>query len=369
MPEGDILLKRYSLIFADETGNEPSEDPNGQRVPKLFPVKELRPTDLVFSFVLLFLCTACGVLDSVSTVFLAAPTAALYAAYCLRRKSFSLLFSVCGALSSLIVTMNGYRAAGALFAGLLAFCLFDAVSGEDKRRAKTSAVARCTVSLWGYVLLLCLIFRLFHPEFDFSAAINNAFSQVEKESLSQLSALYSMPGFSDALLGALPDNTVTLESLSDAVRYTVLQTKYLSPALLTVLFLTLSYPTASLFKGFCNLLKVREPFAGVPFEITLSSVSLFCYFIVSLGMLFARGNAYLYCRNIAYILSPGFMLCGVKQIGAFFERRGLSKAALRAIQTGGTVLAVLLGNLGTTILILLGMLYTLNNEVRHPNRK
>lgn len=352
--------------MAEEEENKPSE--NKIKPSRLFKTV-FTPTDIVLFVLLILLCTICGVADAVSTVAVAAPTAALYAAFCCRRKNYSLLPSVCGFLASLVLTANGYRAAGALFAGLLAFCLFSAVWAEDKRRAKTSAVARCTAALWGYVGLLCLIFRLFHPEFDFYGAIETYFAQVEKQALDGLSALYSAPEFADTVLKTLPEKAVSLGTLSDAVHYTVLQMQYLSPAILTVFFLTVSYLAASLFKGFCRLLKIVEPFQNVPFEITLSSVSLFCYFIVSIGMLFARGDAYLYCRNIAYVLSPGFMLCGMKQIGAFFARRGLSRAAIRALQAGGTVLAVLFGNLGSTVLILLGMLYTLNNEVRHMNRR
>ena len=260
-------MKQHSLVLSEKNEKEPGN--------KLFEVQKrtvvLRPTDILLLLLLLFLHTLCGMADSFGTIGIAVPTAALYAAYCCRRgMRFSLFLPLCGFFASLIVTANGYRAAGSLFAGLLAFCLFSAVSGSDMRHAKTAAVVRCTAALWGYVGLLCLIFRLFNPDFSFSAAIHSAFAQTEAQTLEQLKALYDMPEFAEILsASAIPGKTVTLEALSETVHYTVLQTKYMSPAILTVFFLVLSYLTASLFKGICRLLKVTEPFGGEPFEITL----------------------------------------------------------------------------------------------------
>ena len=357
-------MKALSMIFSEENGEK-------RKIP--FEIQKrtivLRPSDILLLMLLLLLHTLCGVTHFFGTVLLSVPTAALYAAYCCRSRRFSLLLPVVGFVTALLVTANGYRAAGALFVGLLAFCLFDAVSSEDKRRAKTSAVARCTLALWGYVGFLCLIFRLFHPEFSFTAAIDSAFDGAEAQALSQLKTLYDMPELSELLQSGMYGKTVSFETLSEAVHNAVLQTKYTSPAVVTVIFSVLSYLTASLFKGFCRLLREDRVFGGVPFEIALSSVSLFCYFIVSLGMLFARGDVYFYCRNLAFVLSPGFMLCGIKQIGVFFEKFRLPRVALGFIKAGCVAAALLLGNLGSTVLILLGMLYTLNGSVRHVGRR
>lgn len=335
----------------------------------------LTPIDLILCAILLALFSLCGIVSVGNVLAIALPTAALYAAFCCKHSMiFNTALPLFGFIVGLCVAFDGYRAVGALLAGILAFCLFGALSNESIRGAKTASVTRCTLALWGYFLFLLLIYRLFHEDFSLIETFNGFFDALEQYWITAFETSYAASDFTDTVeqvietanpLFALSDSVIpTTEQISETISYLVLQIRYLAPALLTVCFLMLSYVTASLFKLFCNLFRVKEPFRDRPYEITLSSVALLCYFVASLGALFAGGKWGVCFRNLSYILSPGFMLCGFKQIGVFFEQRGLSRGAVAAIRIAAGVLVLFSANLGTTVLILLGMLYTMNTELR-----
>lgn len=335
----------------------------------------LTPKDFVLCAFMLVLFSACGIADSGTALLIALPTAALYAAFCCKHSMlFNTVLPFLGFVVGICVSHSGYRAAGALLAGILAFCLFATVSGETVHGAKTASITRCTLALWGYSLFLLLIYRLFHEDFSLTEQFNALFDTLEQTFRTALEASYNSPALTDTveqvlgtaapIMPAAEELVPTSEQISEYISALFLQMRYLVPATITVCFLMLSYLTASLFKLFCNLFGVKEPFRERPYEITLSSLALLCYFIASLGALFAGGALGICFRNLSYILSPGFMLCGLKQIGVFFEQRGLSRGAIAVIRIVACILVLFSGNLGTTVLILLGMLYTMNTELR-----
>lgn len=352
-------------------GQEPSS-PSGDSSPERrgFPVPSLKemgftPWDYILIVILLVLFTLCGSASVAGALLLSVPTAALYAAFCCRKgHRFSFALPVTGAILGLLVTFNGYAALGSLFAGMLARCLTSAVRDPQTRSAKTAAVTRCTLTHWGYLLLLLGLYCFFNPDFSLTGQVTAFFDGLEQIFLDQAAQLYNDPQFSQLLGQMYPGEALTPAAFDEMISYTVRQMRYLCPAVLTVVFLIFSYVEASLFRLLCKPLHAEEVFGGKRFEITLSSWALFCYFIASLGMLFARGTSYYCFRNLSYVLSPGFMLCGLKQIGAFFEKRGLPAPVLKLIQTACCGVAFVTGNLGVTVLILLGMLYTMNTERR-----
>ena len=101
---------------------------------------------------------------------------------------------------------------------------------------------------------------------------------------------------------------------------------------------------------------------GVDYSVSVSGIAIIVYFIASIGGLFSSGAAYFGFRNITYILSPALMLCGIKQIGDFFGSKGMNKSAAVILQAIACVIALFSGNLGTTVLIMLGMFYSSKNS-------
>lgn len=318
---------------------------------------------LVISFILFVASATCPLPIAIAALIVVPP---VYAAFSYRiGNNFSLLVPIVAFLLSLIITRDISYALFVPLAGAMSFSILRASNSKEKG-AKTAAVAGCTISAAAFLLLELVIAIKIKESFTSKELFNaiNLYFNTAAEAFSNSVLEYS--GIISSTLPAAKAELFEPSAIKKSVAAVFFMTKMTLPAIITVYCMITGYISASLLGPVSRICGAREMLADTDYTIKLSRIAIVVYFVTSIGGLFASGAAYFGLRNITYILSPALMLCGIKQIGEFFSAKGLSKGARIALQILLTAIAFTAGNLGTTILMLMGIYYTSKNAFPAP---
>ncbi len=345
---GRNILKISAYTFCpDEEFNGGEEQ--GSLNPKLN-IKTVRitPYDLLLLIVSLVLfCTAAIGKDyfSVIALILSAP---IYAVFSYRiGNHFSFFVPLVAFIIGFAVTKSAVQPASVIFAAGISFSILRAVN-TCHDRAKSSAVAGSAVSavIYAFVALVAAKLQYDISPSDVLSQITNALKAGLVETLGSMDpSAFGYLGFEAADIPALAD--LMIEQLLP----------YL-PSVLLLGAMILGYIAATLTRPLAKLCHAEKMFEGVRFEVRLSTVSVFVYFICSLLAIFSNGAFGYGLQNITNLLSPGLLLCGIKQVGDIFKRRNFSKSAIPVIMIAAVAVAIILpAGLGSMILTILGIFY------------
>lgn len=345
---------KQNLLF--DTDSQSTQEQNNQQNDSHIVIG---PGNMFLLFLSTVLFTASGILAfpfSMVAVVLSAPLYSIFSYKIGNRYSF--VPPILAFVISLIVSGSVASSITVILAAAMSFCIMAAL-GRSPEKAKTSAVIRCTVAFIIYLIAQIIIFVISNDitsQGAFAEYINNYFDSV-KELITQM---YSS-GFEQLLADSELSNISGLKAISpetltlyiDAMIY---QSKAMLPATIVLWMLGISYVSCSLLPPFAKLCGARNMLEGKIYSITISGICLITYFIASLGMIFSNGPDSYGFRNIVSVISPCFMLCGVKQIGEFFKTK-IPRSAILVLKIASVLAAFVLGNLGTTLLTVLGMYY------------
>lgn len=353
----------------DSNNSNGTENPKNPR-PEIQGLKTitLGPRELwllLVSFVLFVASGAAPFPLSLVSLIVIAP---LYAVFSYRLGNhFSFFVPMVAFITCFVITGDIACALFILPATAMSYFILNSVNSGEKG-AKTSAVVGCTVSLVVFILIQLAVAILLKEQFTLKelAGFINAYFDTVKNAFAD-----SITAYSAALTEMLAEsgNTLSEQQLAafdpvllkkqiDAVFY---MTKMTLPAIITLYCILISYLSASLLGPISRICGAKKLLDGADYSVSVSGIAIVVYFISSIGGLFASGAAYFGFRNVTYILSPALMLCGIKQIGAFLMNKGMSKHASVILQVVACLIALFSGNLGTTILIMLGMFYVSKN--------
>ncbi|MBE6572017.1 MAG: hypothetical protein E7656_07205 [Ruminococcaceae bacterium] len=283
-------------------------------------------------------------------------SAPIYAVFSYRiGNHFSFFIPLVAYIIGFAVTKDSVGPAAVIFAAGTSFSIMRGIN-YCPDRAKSSAVAGSAVSavICAFVSLLALKLQYGISPKDLLSQLQGYIDTVKPQLIETISSL------EPATLGYAAFEPGDIPKLVDAMAE---QTLYMLPAMLVLLAMTVGYISASLTRPAANLCGAPKMLDGVYFEVRLLPISVFVYFICSLLAIFSDGAFGHALNNISYLLSPGLMLCGLKQVGVIFRRKNYSKAALPFIMAAALVIAALLpAGLGTTVLIILGVFYCSHNR-------
>lgn len=350
------ILKIFGYNHIHDENNKPDREPfteganftpDGTESKK---AKMLSPKDAVTLLAAFILFCASGIVPLPFALLFAVAAAPLYTAFSAKMGNrFSFLPPVAAFIVSIIITRSAASSAGVFLAAGMAFAMLGAVC-KNPENPKTSAVIASTVVCLLYAALTLLLFMLENgiETEQLKQAFEQSFNSL-KEIFIQIYGSIDFSAF---------DIEISESELAAAAEQMAFQVKTLFPAICVIYGLLISYISASLLRPAAKLLKAESMFDGKLYEISLSPFAVVVYFISSLGMMLFGGSAAYGLRNVTYILAPGFMLCGIKQIGAFLKGKGIPPMGTAVIQLAAVSLSVMFGNLGVTLLIILGMFYT-----------
>lgn len=314
-----------------------------------------------FDLLLLLICTVLfitsgtgGVGIQIAATLFAAP---LYAVFSYRiGNHFSFFMPLVSSVICFVVTKSVFAAMAPLLITAMSYCILNAVN-TNPLRPKTSAVVGGTVSIIVY-LAICLfvateVMDLFSIK-QLMSEIKSIFDTKKPEIIQMYSETY-------ALLPQASGTAFSPEMLESYLDYVFYQFSATLPAIITIYAMLAAYVSASLLGPLSRLCHVRTLVNPATYGISLSYASVIVYFISSLGMVFAPDAAAAGFRNITYIISPGFMLCGLKQVGTICQGKGMSRFTSNVFKVLAFIASIVLGNLGTTVLIIMGMYYITKN--------
>lgn len=347
----------YNCLPDQKEQKQLSEQQNSEKYFS-FSLPKLSPSDFILLFISFILFCISGMplpLVSTAATILAAP---LYAVFSHKtgnvfRLSAPISAFIITFIGNIIVFKNFAGALGVLLSAGMAFAIFISVC-KKAECSKTSAVIGCTIV---FILYIAVSFLVLWAQGVISLKIisefMNEYYELLRETIIQDQKMNSGPF----------DTKISESDLNILIEYIFFNLKTLIPSITIIICLISSYISASLLNPFAKLFNDSKMLEGKKYEITLSYASVIVYFIASLFMLFAGNSAAAYgFRNIAYIIAPGLMLCGIKQIGEVLAKRGFSKFAICIAKICSVFIAFLFLNIGVTVLILLGMFYTTNTS-------
>ena len=345
------LFKKQICLDEGFDGNDGGNFVGGENRNMTVKTIKITPFDLFLLLLSAVLfCTAAidkGYLALIALV-LSAP---IYAVFSYRiGNHFSFFIPLVAYIVGFAVTKDSVGPTAVGFAAGTSFSIFRGIN-YCPDRAKSSAVAGSAVSavISGFAALVAMKLQYGISPKDLLAQFQGYIDAVKPQLIETISSL------EPATLGYAAFEPGDIPKLVDAMAE---QTLYMLPAVLLLSAMILGYISASFTRTAAKLCDAQKMLDGVRFEVRLLPVSVFVYFICSLLAIFSDGAVGHALNNISYLLSPGFMICGLKQVGEIFRRRNYSKAALPFIMAASLVIAALLpAGLGTTILVLLGVFY------------
>ncbi len=252
------------------------------------------------------------------------------------------------------------QALNVLLISAMSYALSNAIITKG-REAKSSAIARCTVISVIFTVISFVIsvyIRKLFTIHEFFDVINRIFDMVKAQTVASYESifeLYSRNGIDTAL------SVADFEKVTEVL---VFQTKTVIPAVYVIVLTVFSYITVSLVSPIAKLTGNRDMIPGKKFEVTISMWTAVIYFVSSIAILFASGSADFGFRNITYILTPPLGLCGLKQTIVFFRKKDVPDFACHLIAAALLAVALFLGDIGVSVLVIAGMFYATSPENR-----
>ena len=346
-----IILKisGYTLCPDEEfDGKEKQTDDK----PELH-VKTVRitPFDLLLLVISLVLFCTAAIDKSYFSIIALILSAPIYSVFSYRiGNHFSFLIPLLAFIIGFAVTKNAVQPATVVLGAGISFSTLRAVN-VCRDRAKSSAVAGSAVSavIYAFVALIALKLQYGISPSDLLSQLTSALDASKIQLVEVLSSM------EPANLGYTELRASDIPALVDLVIEQLLTSL---PAVLLLGAMTVGYVSATLTRPIARLCGAEKMFDGVRFEVRLSTVSVFVYFICSLLAIFSDGAFGYGLRNITSLLSPGLLLCGLKQIGDIFRSRNFSKSAIPIVIIAALFIAIILpAGLGDMILTILGIFY------------
>lgn len=345
-----MKISGYTL-YPDEEFDS-SKNNRGDEQPSLN-VKTIRitPFDLgLLLFSLVLFCTAAidtGML-SVIALILVAP---IYAVFSYRiGNHFSFVIPIIAYIIGFAVTKNAVLPTTVILASGISFSILRAIN-TCPDRTKSSAVAGSAVSAVLYLFAALVALKL-----QFGISPSDVISQI-------VSTLDASKAQLAETLGSVDPSTFGYSEIeaSDIPALVDMLTSHVLVSLPSVILMgamILGYISTTITRPIAKLCHAQQMFDGTRFEIRLSKISIFVYFTCSLLAIFSGGGVGYGLQNITNLLSPGLLICGLKQIGDIFLNRNYSKAALPIIMIVAAFIALILpAGLGSMVLTLLGIFY------------
>lgn len=319
----------------------------------------ISPGNIFLLFFIMFLFIASGTLKFPFSILPAMIAAPLYAIFSYKiGNRFSFLPPIIAFFISIIASRSVSSAITSLLAAGMAFAILSAIN-KNPEKAKTSAVIRCTVAFVVYLAAQITVYVVANDissSASFAAAINRYFDSAKELMLSIYSAGFEEIAANYDISKLTGVEAPSFEMITAYVDMMMYQAKAMLPATVSLWMMGVSYVSCSLLLPLTKLLGARNMLEGKIFSITISGICLAVYFIASLGMVFAKGPEVYGFRNIVSIISPCFMLCGIKQIGELLKTK-LPHGVILFVKFASIVAALILGNIGTTVLTVMGMYY------------
>ncbi|MBR5528378.1 MAG: DUF2232 domain-containing protein [Clostridia bacterium] len=343
-------------LFNKSNNSENSAQPEGHPpIPENMHIKTvtLTPFDLILLLLSVILFTASGSASVPAGIVALIISSPLYAVFSFRiGNHFSFFVPLVATVICYIITGSIAKALFPLLATAMAYSILRAVNMRDTY-SKTSAVTGCTVAIVIFLAAQLFIATEISQAFTVRQLFDSAKTYFETAKSEFISAYTS-------LLTEMPDQAKALEPdmLSEYLDYVFRSFTATLPATITIYAMMTGYISASLIIPLSAICKADNMLDKNSYGIKLSYISVIVYFISSLAMLFTSGATSIGFRNISAILSPGLMISGVKQIGALCESKHISRPIANLAKAGAVILALIFGDLGTTVLIVLGMYYT-----------
>lgn len=312
---------------------------------------KITPFDLLLLLISLFLFCVCATDIENTGLFAMIAVAPIYAVFSYRIGSnFSFLIPLIAYIISFAMTKDSVAPTMIIFAAGTSFSILNGIHTSPDR-AKSSAVAGSVFSA-GIAIFAALTAAKLQYGIAPAALLEKLqiyFSELEVRSNEILASTdFSALGY-------------TMITPEQAMAYTAQVFEiiiYLFPLYALMAPMLLGYLSASLTRPIATLCNAQEMFYGINFEIKLTGTSIAVYLICSLLTLFMSGPTAFALNCLMSLLSPGLMMCGIKQIKNFFIRKNYSKVAVFFVTIIATIVILILPlGLGSTILTFMGMFY------------
>ncbi len=346
----NILKFSGYTVCPDEEFNGGEEQ--GSTSPELN-IKTVRitPFDLALLLASLVLFCTTAIDKSYFSVIALILSAPIYTIFSYRiGNHFSFFVPLVAFIIGFAVTKSAVQPASVIFAAGMSFSILRAIN-TCPDRAKSSAVAGSAVSAVIYAFVALVAAKL-----QYGISPSDVLSQITSAlDVSKAQLVETLGSMDPSAFGYSGLDAADIPALVDLIIKQMLTSL---PSVLLLGAMVAGYISASLTRPLAKLCHAEKMFEGVRFEVCLSTVSVFVYFICSLLAIFSDGAFGYGLQNITNLLSPGLLLCGIKQVGDIFKRRNFSKSAIPVIMIAAVAVAIILpAGLGNMILTILGIFY------------
>ncbi len=346
----DILNLFPNTILLDREQNDQQSTNNENGNIRVKTIK-ITPGDLALMLLSLVLFCVTAIDTGILSIIALILSPPLYAIFSHRiGNHFSFFVPLVAFIISFIATGSGVAAVSVILSAGMSFSIIRAVNVSPER-AKSSAVVGCAISgviyVFAYLMALKLQFGI--SPTDMVNDFNLALDEYKASFLAQAKSLD---------LESLGYQSMSIKDFSEMLDIILHQLRVSLPSVVILAFMIVGYISASLTVFLSKLLKSEKMFWGVDFRILPTTATVYIYFICSLISIFSSGSFAYGLENMINLISPALLVCGLKQIGEYFEMRNVPKLGVNIIIVVAAVLSfTLLGGIGSSLLTIFGMFY------------